>query len=127
MLSPIMLAFLREIKTPWTFAVVVMATAVAVFLTSYGEIPKAAFQFSVILIGGFTAKALIAVMIGAMRTTMLMVFASLLLAVSTIVGTDAAAFKDAAVEGMLSYLAGGLVVLIGAMLERHQPRREVPE
>ena len=114
------LSFLKEVKTPWTFSLVVMATAVACYLTLQGEIPKAAFNFSSILIGGFITKSLIAVAIGAMRTMLLMAFCALLLVVVTITATDAAVFKDAAVDGMLSMAGGGLVVLIGALLERHR-------
>ena len=110
------------IKAPWVFLVVVMATAVAAYLTIHNGlgVEKAAFQFSSILVGGFLTKSLLAVAIGAMRTVILMVFCGLMLIVVTITFTDASVFKDAAVEGLLAMAGGSLIVIIGALLERHK-------
>ena len=114
--------FMSQIKAPWVFLVVIMATAVASYLTIHEGlgVGKAAFQFTSILVGGFIAKTLLAIAIGAMRTMLLMVFCALLLIVVTITFTDATVFKDSAVEGLLSFTGGGLIVIIGALLERIQ-------
>ena len=113
--------FLRKIEAPWAFALVVMCTAVAVTIAaaSFG-IPRAAYQFSAVLIGGYVSIALLAVAMGAMRTMFLMAFCALLLILVILIFTPAAVFKDAAVEGLLTMTAGGLLVLIKATIERHK-------
>lgn len=108
------------VKAPWVFAIVLMATIVACFILLFTDVPASGFQFSAILIGGFVSKALIAVQIGALRTVLLMVGSALLLIVVNLVGVDGSVFKDKAVEGLLSMAGGGIVVVIGALLERHQ-------
>ena len=115
-----MKSFLLAIKAPWVFLVVLAATAVAAYLLVHDGlgVEKAAYTFAAILIGGFLTKSLLAVAINAMRTMLLMVFCALLLIVVTITFTDAAVFKDAAVEGLLAFAGGSLIVLIGALLER---------
>ena len=117
-----LVAFFRGVKAPWVFALVALTTAVACYITIHDGllIPKAAFQFSAVLIGGFIAKALLATMIGAYRTMFLMVASSLLLVVISLNFTDAGVFKDAAVEGLLVGIGGGIIVVIGALLERHK-------
>ena len=114
--------FIASNKAPWVSLVVLAVTAVAAYLLIHDGlgVEKAAYQFSAILIGGFLTKALIAVGIGAMRTMFLMVLAALALIVITITFTDASVFKDAAVEGLLAMAGGSLIVLIGALLERHK-------
>ena len=89
------MSFWNNIKAPWVFIVVVMATAVAAYLTIHNGlgVEKAAFQFASILVGGFLTKTLLAIAIGAMRTTIFMVFCALLLIVVTITFTNAAVFK----------------------------------
>ena len=114
------------VKAPWTFAVVMMTTAVAVYLLVNSElaVPHAAYQFSAILVGGFITKSLIAVGVGAMRTMLLMVYCALLLIVTNVTFTDAEVFKDSAVQAMLAFAGGGIVVLIGALLERQKEKGE---
>ena len=116
------MSFWNSIKAPWVFIVVVMATAVAAYLTIHNGlgVEKAAYQFSAILVGGFLTKSLLAIGIDAMRTTIFMVFCALLLIVVTITFTDASVFKDAAVEGLMAMSGGSLIVIIGALLERHR-------
>ena len=111
---------LKEIQAPWVFAIVLMATAVAIYLlTNKGlSIPHAAYGFSAILVGGFIGKALLTVGIGAMRTMMLLVTCTLTLVVVNVTYTDAGVFKDAAVEGMLNVVGGGTISVIGALLDR---------
>ena len=115
--------FLKELKTPWTFAVVSMATGAACYLTINPSlnIPGAAYQFSAILIGGFIAKSLIAISIGAMKTMLLMIGCSLLLIIVTISFTDVNVFKDSAIQGLLNVTGGGLVIVVGELLNRHKP------
>ena len=117
-----MRALINSVKAPWVFMVVIMATAVAAYLTIHNGlgVEKAAFQFASILVGGFLTKTLLAIAIGAMRTMLLMVFCALLLIVVTITFTDASVFKDAAVEGLMSFSGGALIVIVGALLERHR-------
>lgn len=114
--------FLSSIKAPWVFLVVLMATIVACYLVIYDGlgVEKAAFGFSSLIIGGFLTKSLLAVGINALRTMLLMVFCALLLLVVNVTFTDSAVFKDAAVEGLLSFAGGALIVLIGALLERQK-------
>ena len=38
----------------------------------------------------------------------------------TITFTDASVFKDAAVEGLMAMSGGSLIVIVGALLERHR-------
>lgn len=117
-----MKGFLASIKAPWTFLVVLMATVVACYLVMNDGlgVGKAAFGFSSLLVGGYLSKALLALGIGAMRTMILMVFCALLLIVVNVQFTDSTVFKDAAVEGLLNFAGGSLIVLIGALLERHK-------
>ena len=119
----------HSIKAPWVFLVVIMATLVAAYLTIHNGlgVEKAAFQFASILVGGFLTKTLLAIAIGAMRTMLLMVFCALLLIVVTITFTEAAVFKDAAVEGLMAMSGGSLIVIIGALLERHRNEPESSE
>ena len=114
--------FMQGIKAPWTFAVVMMATFTACYMVINEDlgVPKAAFQFSAILIGGFATKALLALNVVAMRTMLVMVFAALFLLLVNLTFTDADVFKDSAVEGLTSLVGGSLITLLGALLERHK-------
>ena len=114
--------FLASIKAPWTFLVVLMATVIACYLVINGSlgVEKAAFGFSSLLVGGFLSKTVLAVGIGAMRTMLLMVFCALLLVVVNVQFTDSDVFKDSAVEALLNFAGGALIVLIGVLLERHK-------
>ena len=49
-----------------------------------------------------------------------MMAAALTLLMVAITVIDAAVFKDAAVEGLAYGVAGSIIVVIGALLERHQ-------
>ena len=114
--------FLKSVKAPWVFAVVLMATFTACYMVINTElgVPKAAFGFSAILIGGFATKALLALNVNAMKTMMFMVFAALFLLLVNLTFTDSNIFKDSAVEGLTNMVGGSLIVLIGALLERHK-------
>ena len=59
-------------------------------------------------------------MIHALKTALLMMGCAILLLLVAITMTDADVFKDAAVEGVASGLGGSIIVIIGALLERHQ-------
>ena len=113
---------LLSIRAPWAFGLVVMTTTVAMYILMHDElgIPKAAYQFSTVLIGGYVSMALLAVGVGAMRAMFLMAFSALLLICITVTFTPAEVFKDNTVEGLLTMTAGGLIVLIKATLERHK-------
>ena len=99
-----------------------MATAAACYMMIHPHlgVEKAAFIFAATLIGGFGSKAIIAVMVHALWTTMVMVACTLGLLLVAITVTEDAVFKDAAVEGVASGAAGSIIVVIGALLERHQ-------
>ena len=115
-------SFGTDIQAPWSFGLVVMCTSVAIWILVHDgvEIPKAAFQFASVLIGGYVSTALLAAGVGAMRTMFLLAFSSLLLILFVLHFTPAAIFKDAAVEGLLTMTAGGLVILIKATLEKRK-------
>ena len=55
---------------------------------------------------------------------LLMVYCALLLIVINVTVTDSQVFKDSAVEAMLAFAGGGIVVLIGALLERQKEKGE---
>ena len=78
----VVVGFFRRIEAPWAFALVVMCTVVATAIAAANfGIPKAAFQFSAVLIGGYVSIGLLALAIGAVRTMFLMVFSALLLVI----------------------------------------------
>ena len=111
-----------SVQAPWAFGLVVMCTSAAIWILVHDSIgiPKAAYQFASVLIGGYVSTALLAAGVGAMRTMFLLAFSALLLILFVLHFTPAAIFKDAAVEGLLTMTAGGLVILIKATLERHK-------
>ena len=104
------------------FIAVLLATSASCYMMIHPHlgIEKAAFIFASILMFGFASKALLAVMIHALKTALLMVTCSLALLLIAITMTDAEVFKDAAVEGVASGVGGSVIVFIGALLERHQ-------
>ena len=113
---------LRTIKAPWAFGLVAMSTTVAMYMvihTGLG-VPSAAYQFAAVLIGGFVSLALLAAGVGTMRVMSLLVACTLLLIVSVVNFTPDNIFKDKTLEGLFTATAGGLVVLIKAVLERHR-------
>ena len=114
--------WIKGIRAPYTFLMVIMATSAACYMLIHPNlgVEKAAFIFSAILMGGFGSKALLAVMIHALKTALLMMGCAILLLLVAITMTDADVFKDAAVEGVASGLGGSIIVIIGALLERHQ-------
>ena len=115
--------FLKDVKAPYTMAVVILTALVAIYLLAHDAlgVDKAAFMFAATLIGGFGSKALVAVMVNAMNTALVMVIAMLALVLAMIGFTDAAVFKDAAVEGITSGAAGSIIVVMDALLARHKP------
>ena len=117
-----MSGIIRGFKAPYAVVIVAMATAAACYmmLNEHLGVEKAAFGFATILAGGFTAKAVLAVAIRALRSAVLMVAATLTLLLVAITATDATVFKDAAVESVAYGIAGMIIVVIGAFLERHQ-------
>jgi hypothetical protein len=115
-------AFGQRIQAPWAFGLIVMVTAFGVWILYHDsiQIPKAAYQFAAVLVGGYVSTALLAAGVGAMRTMFLLAFCALLLILCILHFTPSETFKDSAVEGLLTLTAGGLVVLIKATLERHK-------
>ena len=71
-----------------------------------------------VIIGGLATKAVLAASVRAFPTMFLMAQMAMFLAALALVFTDAAVFKDSAVEQMLLMLAGSLIMLIGELLGR---------
>ena len=120
---------LKNIKSPYAFIAVAMATlaAVVMLVHPHAGVESAAFKFAAALIGGFVVQASVAVMVKALKTVLLMIGAALLLLVTAITFTDASVFKDAAVETVALGAAGGVIVVINLLLERHKGQTAVAD
>ena len=114
--------FMSAFKAPYTLIVVLMATVAACYMmiNPHLGVEKAAFSFTAVLVGGFGTKALLAVMIRALNTAVIMMACTLVLLLVAITATHAEIFKDAAVEGVANGVAGSIIVVVGALLERHR-------
>ena len=114
--------FMSAFKAPYTLIVVLMATAAACYMMIHPHlgVEKAAFGFTAVLVGGFGTKALLAVLIQAFKTAVIMVGCTLALLLVAITATNAEVFKDAAIEGVANGVAGSIIVVVGALLERHR-------
>ena len=114
--------FMSAFKAPFALIVVFMATLAACYmmLNPHLGVEKAAFGFATILSGGFITKAVLAVAINALKSAVMMVAATLVLLLVAITATHAEVFKDAAVESVSYGIAGGIIVVVGALLERHR-------
>ena len=117
-----MVNFFKNLKAPYTFAVVGLSTAVALLLVVWPGlgVDEAAYKFSALLVGAFLIQAGMAVAVRALPTMLWMVVCALLLIVMNIFFTHAEVFKNSAVEGLLLGAGGALAVLIKGLLERHQ-------
>ena len=109
-----------RITAPWVFVVVCMATGTAVALMFSPGMDEAGFTLGAILVGGFLAKALLTIPIQAFRTCLLMVAMAFLLILAAAYGVDPAVFKQAAMRELVTVAGGGVLVVIGALLERHK-------
>ena len=109
------------IKAHWVFSLVITVSAFTAWLlvaNGHHGLEAAAYKFAVVIIGGLATKAVLAASVRAFPTMFLMAQMAMFLAAIALVFTDAAVFKDSAVEQMLLMLAGSLIMLIGELLGR---------
>ena len=115
--------FRSAIKAHWVFSLVITVSVFTAWLlvaNGHHGLEAAAYKFAVVIIGGFATKAVLAASMRAFPTMFLMAQMAMLIAALALVSTDAAVFKDSAVEQMLLMLAGSLIMLIGELLQRFQ-------
>lgn len=124
MLSKFVSAYQRHIKAQWIFIIVLATTAWCTYLILDNGLEVTSFKVSAVIIGIFISKAVVAASVKAYPTMLTMFASSLYLATMLERFTDAQIFKDAAFEGLLLMLAGGIGLLIGELFSRFQSDRK---
>ncbi len=124
MLSNFIAAYREHIKAQWIFIIVLMTTAWCTYLILDHGLEVTSFKVNAVVIGIFMSKAVVAASVKAYPTMLTMFVCSLYLATMLERFTNADVFKDAAFEGLLLMLAGGIGLLIGELFGRFQSDKE---
>ena len=114
--------FYGSLRDPWAFIVVVSTIIFTCFILlddrAFGTIT--AFKFASVIIGVLGTAMVLAAAVKAYPTMIAMLWGMMLVATCAAVSLDAEAFKDAAFEGLMLMIAGGIGILIKQLLERHR-------
>ena len=121
---------LKYFKRPYAALVVIMATAVAAAAMSIHPEPamqKVAFTLATVLVGGFGAKASLAVAGGAFKVAVLMVGCILTLFTCAVLFVDHVVFAAFVLESTAQVVGGAVVVVVGDLLARQIGNGPQPE
>ena len=109
------------LKRPYAALVILMATVVASWtMATHDEtaLQKTAFIFATVLIGGFGAKATIAVAGGALKVAVLLVASVLAMFMTAMHFVAPEVFNGFVLETTAQVAGGAVVVVVGELLTR---------
>ena len=110
-----------QLRRPYAAVVIILATFVAAITMGTHEdaaFQKTAFVFSTVLIGGFGAKASIAVAGGALKVAVLLIASVLLMFSVALYFVPQAIFTAFVLETTAQVAGGAVVVVVGDLLDR---------
>ena len=111
---------LNEFKAPYALATVLLLVVTAILMMAQGSVDSTAFKVGAVLVGGFVARAALAVTVGALNTAVIMVGGSMGLLLAAVFFLHADTFKDHAIEGVAVGAFTGALMVVGEFLERHR-------
>lgn len=110
-----------QIKRPYAAAVILLATFVAAYTMGTHDVAsfqKTAFVFASVLIGGFGAKASIAVAGGALKVAVLLIASVLAMFMVAMHFVPVEIFSAFVLETTAQVAGGAVVVVVGDLLNR---------
>ena len=111
--------FVNNIRAPIVFTIVAITIGFTVYIlvdeTAFGTVT--AFKWTLIIVGAFGTKMLLAAATKAFPTMFLMFVGNLVMVTTAAKVLDANSFKDLVFQNLMLSIAGSIVVLIGFLME----------
>ena len=111
---------LNKIKAPYAVIAVLMLTMTGIFLMAIGSVDGVGFKVSAVLMGGFITRGALAVSLGALNSSLVMLTCALSLFVGMVLLLDTQLFQDSAAEALGVSTVTGALVLVMDYLKRHE-------